>query len=389
MKQIKFFALALVALAMFSCSKEDVGNNPSAPGESAQIKIKLLGDGKDTKAEGIPTDDADKVIADLTVFLFRTDGTLDAKQYFGTVSATTTVTGTTSATDVFVVANTGDITGTINTKEQLLSKIAKLTAAADGTGVATQTTGKVYMSGNSPVGTFAEEGGKQVAKPSVTMHFVGAKVQVSVDVTNAKGTYGTDYEITGAFMLNTAGASKFFPATDGATMIPTETQFAASAATPYFLTGKVKGLETWTNLAVTMGEAPSLITKFANKTAVDAGAHFYVFENDNGTIRPTDKATTILVVEAKWKKAPAAGGGVEEKTMYFPVQFKAGDATGTEPILRGQAYKVAINIKGDFKEGGNGGGGTTDPGEEIKSADVVITITPASWNTKDISKDFN
>lgn len=393
MKKIKFFAVALAALAMFSCSKEDVTDVPSVAGAPAEIKIKLLGDGKDTRAVGTPTDAADAVINNLAVLLFREDGTLDAKKYFNTTD-NITITGTTSAKHVFVVANTGDIItagalGSVSTIKQLKDAITKLTSEGSGAGDATQTNGNVYMSGEGEVTEFSSEGDKQTASVAVTMHFVGAKVEVKVNLDNAKGTYDTDYVIKSAFMLNAAGASKFFAEERRTTLIPDQTQFVGNADMPYFLTGKLQGTETWTNIAKTIGEATSLQTTFTTKADAEAGAHFYVFENDNGTVRPDDPATTILVVEALWKKSPNGTGGFGEKTVYFPVKFTAGDATGTEPITRGNAYKVTVNLKGDFSQGGNGGGGTTDPGDDIKSADVSITVTPADWTTKDISKDFN
>lgn len=380
MKNFRIFTMALAALAMFSCAKENTTTTPDlgAPGEKAAVTIKFSN--PEGKAASRPANTEDAVIADFSVFLFRANGVLDGKFYSSTTPKDNKakITGTTAATSVYVVANMGDITADISTKKALEAKLVKLTTNVDGTGTATQTTGKVWMSGSN---TISFEDGKKETTAGITLTFVGAKLSLTVDysgVTTAdNGVYGKDYKIDGAFVMNAGGVSKLF----GKTMIPTTVEFSGAVSNPYFVSGAVSTGHNpeWTNMAGIYGVTTSLNTSFADVAAVANGAHFYVFEQD-ATVH--GNFATILVVEATWISD-------NSRKIYFPIKFNLGDAGRT--ITRGNAYDVNIKLKGNFKtpgEGGNGGGGTEDPGEDVLGSSVEITIVPAAWTAVPVEKEF-
>lgn len=379
MKQIKFFAMALAAFMMFSCSKEDnvetSGNN--APSEKAAITVKFANaTDANSRATGVPATTADAKIVDYSIFLFRGDGILDSKLYGSGKNITTEskikVTGTTAAKKIYVVANAGDLTPTIGNEAALLAKLVKLVNT--DVNVASQVTGKVYMSGNTD---FAFAQGSNTAQVPVNLTFVGARLSVKV-VTSAKtqGVSGTNFTITKAFVLNAGGVSKLF----GTSLIPTAAELSTN---PYFTMGENPAGKSpaWTNMpaAGKYTVSSSMSTPFATEAAVTAGAHFYVFEQDakaHGVI------PTTLVVEAKW----ISGGN---KIVYFPVKFNTSDMKTV--IVRGKSYEVKVTLNGNFLDpgnGGNGGGGTEDPGEDLIASDVEVAITPATWTAVPLEKTF-
>lgn len=397
MKSIFLSMLAIAALA--SCTKENFNVDPPTPqGDKMLVDITLTS-GEPTKASGVATVAEDKAINNVTVFFLNATDQIVSKQYLNGASLTNdqtdptiktaTVETRSTATQMMVIANIGEdrtgASGTLNvsTKAQLKAVVQSLINTANPP-IPVQVKTDVLMSGEGSVEnmTASQDGTPSTATSAVTLNFISAKISLTkIELgADAKGTYGTDFTFTRAFLLNVQTNSWYFPTANS--YIPTPKAYANGTAWDGSW-GTDPGNTVVTDYAQTFN--------FANmNTAQTDLAHWYVFENDPASVLPADHPTT-LVIEIEWTKvranATAGTQEVKEKKM-FNVIFGPGDKG---VIKAGQAYKVDLTFNGNFlpeDEGGNGGGGTDTPDEPNVNANVGITVTPASWTDTDASKPF-
>ena len=376
MKATKFFAMALAALTLFSCSKENNIENPIPADQKATLKLSLTGKGGQTKATGATTQDV--AVNDLIAFVFRADGSLDALPKYMTAAEITAASGNVEiaiskgAAEVYVVANTGELATSpvkgVTNKASLLTKVGDL---ANGTAT-TQDKDNLWMVGKENVDwTDAELG-----KATVALSFVAAKVEFVVDLTALTNT--TDncgyIDIKDVVLLYAGREAKFFG---------TAAQQATQAK---WYSGDVS----YPNIDVPEDGVNMVQKDFLVQSVTFNGGgamttvnpHFYTFPND-GAAKPT-----ILALRGT-RNEKDEDGDMVEKTYYWPIQFSAADAQST--LEAGKSYTVTIKLKGDTTyqgdgdgspDSGNGGGnsgGTEDPETEIVPADVEVSITPAAW----------
>ena len=370
MKKIKFLAVALAAFTLFSCSNDEIeslGNN--APGEQAVLTINLKGDGDDqaqSRALGRPGA-TEAQINDYLVFLFRDGGALDCPVVTGDLGQqlTTTISATTAAKKVYVVANTGGLDQgpfkDVKTETDLLAATGSLMDDTNNT--STQKDGNLWMSGEGVVNF---NGGTTVSV-AVTLSFVAAKIELIVK-DNRTGNTGPDIRIEDkdVVLLYAGQSGKFF----GADREQQSAFYAGDIS--YFPPSSVPPGIT---LSTALSDNKVATTPFGSNTNEDVYNHFYTFGN-NGATQPT-----ILAI----KSEKTVNNGTPSN-IYYPIHFTMADAGAT--IVPGKYYKVIVTLNGDVSAGQ--GGGTTNPEVPVVTSSVQVTVTPASWGTEiSVNKDFN
>lgn len=363
MKSFKFLTVALAALTMASCSKDDVANDLIQAGSEATLTINLLGEGGSTKAAGPADDAADMVINDFFVYVFRANGTLDAPIFKQTTAAeTATIPATTAASEVYVVANTvgSDVhtaLATVKTKAEL--ELVSTTLMKASNNESNILAAKVLMTGKSAGPIVFTGDNDKTATVAVTLSFPLAKISLIVKDQRENKTGGAISIVDNKVVLLFAGKDITLYGT-------------ANTTQAKFYTGDNSYPEAFaTDVTLSTALATEAGTFVANDVAA-VSHHFYTFAND-GLVQPT-----ILAIQST-KTTP--DGDVK---IYYPVIFNAEDAKQT--IAAGKNYTVTLTLTGDVSGGGDAG--TTDPEEPIISANVVVNITTTPWDVEPINKEF-
>lgn len=416
-KSLLLSMCAIAALASCSQSDDEIPGGTGSDAPEAKVILKLEGSGvqANSRAAGIPgnLDTQNGKVNNLTVFIFNQSGLVITKQYIGTpATGANSISTTTDAKKVAVVANTGDMTtsggafANVASEDALKAVLSDmLTNPDDKTGAVTHTDENLYMSGINDLSAFSDVDGVQKATAIVQLHFLSARIQLTEITFNGKTitdnvyaqandfatTPAADFTITRVYLMNAQRVTHFLPATDGGT------NYITQDLKQY--TGGVEWTTPWTGQApnqfkpnneYTIEAAPDKFTATTNKIS-DIG-HWYTFANDG--VSDITNHPTALVVEVKWRKVKAdatAEPAVPEEvqTMYFATYFGGGDQAELEA---GKAYKVKLALNGNFKptnQGGSGGGGTEDPTKPTVNSSVEVTVTPAEWSlVPDISKEW-
>lgn len=419
-KKILLSMCAIAALA--SCSQNDDVVPAGAGGEEARVVLKLEGDAVDTRADVSATEEGAK-IKDITVFFFNTTGFIvGTPKYIGVAAdIAKPITTTTDASQVVVIANLrGDETTTgkklagVSSIDQLKTKVfSSVTTTTDPTTKHTinQTKDRLYMSGMGKV-TIGSDGLTGTA--TVNLHFISAKINkvaISWKADNTNQNYSTLsvfktdkskwFAIKQVYLMMSQTNSHLLPA--DAVIVPAGTVTWAGAfapatglafagglswgSTPWVPVPTPTPLQTDTYLVKTDLAASSAGNQVAN---VIADNPWYLFENPASSDKPTG-----LVVEVVWRsKDNAEYNSADVLTKYFTIYFgekKAGSSPANQPYLEpGKTYDISLNLNGDFKPGGNGGGGSDDPSKPSVDANITVTVHPAKWTTTaEITKEFN
>lgn len=419
-KSLLLSMCAIAALASCSQSDDEIPGGTGSDAPEAKVILKLEGTGVQatSRAAGIPGDlDAKNgTVSNLTVFIFNQSGLIITKQYIGTpASGANSISTTTDAKKVAVVANTGDMTGiggafaNVASEEALKAVLSDMLVTPDTpSGGVTHKDDNLYMSGISDLSAFAKDGETMKATAIVQLRFLSARIQLT-EITFNGGTvtdnvyaqsndFGTNkdanFTITRVYLMNAQRVTHFLPATAGGA------DYITQDLKQY--TGGVEWAAPWT------GQAPNQF-KPNDEYTIEAGAdkfkpgtagaenkisnigHWYTFANTG--VSDIANHPTALVVEVKWRKAKAASSpevvAEQLQTMYFATYFGGGDQKELEA---GKAYTVKLALNGNFKptnQGGSGGGGTEDPSKPTVNSSVEVTVTPATWElVPDISKEW-
>lgn len=408
--KVKSLLLSMCAIAaLASCSQSDDeipgGTGSDAPEAKVILKLEGTGDRATSRAAGIPAglDAENSKVNDLTVFIFNQSGIVITKQYIGIPApGANSISTTTDAKKVAVVANTGDMTSGSGVFASVSSEAAlkgvlsdMLTDPDTQSAPLTHKDNNLYMSGISDLSPFSNVDGVQKATVTVPLHFLSARIQLKEITFNGKdvqdnkyvqasgfnGDASANFTIARVYLMNVQRMTHFLPATVG------KTDYITQGLKQY--TGGVEWGAPWTdpmpnqfkpNKEYTIEADVDNFTAAANKIS-DIG-HWYTFANDG--VSDIANHPTALVVEVKWRKAPG-----EIKTMYFTTYFGGGDKAELEA---GKTYQVTLALNGNFKpadEGGSGGGGTEDPTKPTINSSVEVTVTAAKWvNGADISKEW-
>ena len=411
---------AIAALASCSQNDDEVPGGSDSNAPEAKVILKLAGSGEqvNSRAAGVPGDlDAKNgTVNDLTVFIFNQTGTVITKKFIGTPSAVgaNSISTTTDAKRVAVVANTGDLTGagglfaSVASEDALKAVVSDmLKAPSNPTGDLTHKDDNLYMSGVNDLGAFSDDGnGSQSASVTVALHFPSVRLSLTKisfnggTVTDNKdvqkdqfaGDADANFTIDRVYLMNVQRTTHFLPATDGGS------DYITQDLKQY--TGGVAWSNPWTGPEPNQfkpNNEYTIETGFATGAGLAANeiskiGHWYTFAN-TGVSALADHPTA-LVVEVRWRKVKAdatANPAIAEEvqTLYFTTYFGAGDQAELEA---GKAYSVALKLNGNFKpssSGGSGGGGTTDPTKPTVNSSVEVTVTPASWAVvPEISKEW-
>ncbi|KKB49805.1 hypothetical protein HMPREF1212_02964 [Parabacteroides sp. HGS0025] len=375
MTKIKFLAVAFAILTIFSCSKEDTTENMTSAGSKASITVKIKGSAESmSKATGDPGDATDVAVNDYIIFLFDAGGKLvGTPKYMNSAADGVVNDANTTASKIYVVANTGVIDGGpfagITDENDLKTRTGKL---IDETGASTQTSDHLWMSGVSLVGPFTpglSSGDPSTASVSVNLAFVAARIDVVVMDKRRNNTPGV-----GSVSIADNSVALLFAGADG--------KFFAESAEKVTQSNFFSGIATATTTGVAQADVLNDTVEQPFATSGEVEYHFYTFgyngDHDfgGGLIRPT-----ILTIASTRTNADGT-----EDLIYYPVHFNASDAGMT--IEPGKKYTVTLTLTGNVNNGG-GSGGTTPPEDLPKSAEITITVNAATWEAKIINKEFN
>lgn len=405
---------AIAALA--SCSQNDEvipdGSESNAPEAKVVIKLAGNGDQPNSRVAGLPTNEAlatsNSTVNNLTVFIFNNVGTIITKSYIASPNAAgaNSVSTTTDATEVAVVANTGDQTGagglfaTVASKSALKAVLANmLEDESNPAGAVTQKDANLYMSGRGALSAFTDNGsGDMTADVTIQLHYLSARIQLSAISFNGKTVadnkyvqaagYDADadanFTITKVYLMNVQRATQVLPTTDDGTDYITQglKEFTGGVAWAAPWTGTAPNkFKANSEYAIEAGTDKFIPGSGAAQNLISDIGHWYTFVNTG--VDDIANHPTALVVEVKWRKVKADPSETpavqkEDQTLYFTTYFGGGDQVALEP---GKVYTVKLALNGNFKptnEGGSGGG-TTDPTKPTVNSSVEVTVLPATW----------
>lgn len=402
--KVKSLFLSMCAIAtMASCSQNDDVAPSGSDAPKAQVILKLEGDGVNTRASETATE-AGADIKNVTVFFFNQTGFIVGKpEFIEAVNIGNPITTTTDAANVVVIANLGDKTndGTFDGIASL-SQLQKLDfSSVDGgaTGATVnQSKDNLYSSGMGEI-TFTDNTGTA----SVQLHFVAAKIKtVKISWNSGQNYAATEAALTGdvtkwftikqVYMMTAQTNSPLIPSntTEGSWggFVPQTYAFAGGVAWgtgPWTWADGSAPKQTDDYLAAASDVKESETTPNQIDNAL-ASKSWYLFENSPASNHPTG-----VVIEVVWRSKDSSTEPTELLTKYFTIYFgETGTGSSTQPLLKaGNTYDMSLSLKGDFKPGGNAGGGGDDPTKPSVDATVTVTVTKAAWTTTaEITKDF-
>lgn len=410
MKVKSLFVSICAIAALASCSKNEEMVTPiGSEAAEAKVFLKLEGDGVVTRVDGSSekTTESGADVKNLTVFFFNETGFIVGEpRYITSAGLVQSIKTTTDAAEVVVIANLGggsvssEFNG-VSSLEQLkkvdFSSITTANPPASGNTV-NQSQDNLYSSGAGKINFTGDTG-----TATVQLHFVAAKVKT------VKITWGTGQNYAANESELTTDKGKWFAikqvymmtAQTNSPLIPsntTDASWGGFVPQAYAFAGGVKwGNAPWAwsdnnNITAPVQTSdylvtpmPDIVTTANEITNVLGDKAWYMFENSPASGHPTG-----LVVEVLWKSKENSTTASDILTKYFTVYFGERSGDGNLPLLKaGNTYDMAIGLKGDFKPGGNAGGGGDDPTKPSVDATVEVTVVPAQWTTTAvISKDF-
>ena len=377
--KVKSLFLSMCAIAaLASCSQSDDVAPTGGDAPEAKVILKLEGDGVNATRAADTEEAATEpgaAIENVTVFFFNPTGFIVGKPQFKAVSDPSkkiTISTTTDAADVVVIANLGDKTqdGTFDGIASLsqLQKLDFSSIATDGAGKVTvnQSKDNLYSSGMGEI-TFNDNEGTA----SVQLHFVAARIKtVKIAWTADQNYAATEAELTAektkwftikkVYMMTAQTNSPLIPATTGTWkgFVPQNYAFAggvAWGAAPWTWTdnniGEPKQTDDYLALAADLVESTSNTNQIDNALASKS---WYLFENSSASSHPTG-----LVIEVLWRSKEQSEKPEDLLTKYFTMYFgESGTSGAAQPLLEaGKTYAMTLSLKGSFKPGGNAGGG--------------------------------
>ncbi len=358
MKIKSLFAVALAATTLLSCSKDNEGNTPvPGAGETASLNISVT---TQTKATGTPPN-TDTTVSGFSVFVTNSSNEIEWKTYT-TGASLNGMSVTTDATDVYIVANSGDLTSAITT-------LADLNAyTADMSGSQNQFTSR-WATGKTatPLAFSANALGDQEANATVNLTFIAARITVTIvdNMTPAYDATAPNLVLTDVAVLNAGQHSKLF----GTSLAVTPAYYLAG------FDGLAAGLGVWpTNFSVSPNYTDGIAAMDFNTKY-----YYYVFEND--AVAAIDFPTIVTLV--------AEFNGDER---YFPVHLApyedwvvTSDPYTSKSIERGKSYDITITLSVDPTQDS----GVVDPTIPDTSADVNISVVVNDWDPVVLEKEFN
>lgn len=371
MKIKSILAVAIAALALVSCNKDNGGNKLDG---KASLTINVVSEG--TRAAGtIPTGDA--TITKYAAFISYSNGSVEMHAE-NSAASLENIAVTTDAQHVYIIANYGNADlSTLTTVTALEGYIADLTTGNHGAQTATRwATGKTDTKLS-----FTENAQNEfVAEATVNLSFVAARITLNI---TASGKMLSDYDpsktdgsliLQNVAVLNVRQESKLF----GASLVYTPAKYLAGIDNDTFAYWPATA--DYTVNAGLYNDAITANTGFGADGKFEMGPfYYYVFENDAVT-RSTFPTIVTIVAEYEGEK------------VYYPVhlapyeQFATGSVS--EGVKRGNSYDINIDLSVDPVKDGDGPGGPDDPTDPKYSGKVTINVSINDWIPVVLSKEF-
>ncbi|MCD7940394.1 MAG: fimbrial protein [Bacteroides intestinalis] len=373
MKKVSFFAmLAAVALmtGTTSCSNDDnVGEDgQSGAGERASLTITI--DNPAMSRAGGTALTGDNAVKNFTVFVVDDKGDIPWKQYVDLSSGganPATLTVSTNAKEVYVIANAGNQTGTHTAKSTLVAVTEMLSSQVG-------TTGARWATGNATIANsdWKTNAGNMEANISIDLQFIAARITVKVDnqMSNYDGTAGTI--LKNVAVLNANTESLLFGSGTPLSLIPGNGMDLQAG----LILNNIANWPTSATAAVAyLADSYDNAGSFPNNTQ---DFYYYVYENNATTAGKFPTIVTVVGVDA------------DGNDVYYPVHLAPyeqwGSGSTSASVQRGKSYDITITLKGDASKG-NGGGGT-DPTIPVTTAELEVTIDIKDWQPVTLTKEF-
>lgn len=386
-KGIIMAAIVASVAGFAGCAKD---GDQAAKGEERKATLSIQLSNPTTRVVGAaPAAGTDNVISNFSIFVLDADGNATWKAF---VDATTSESEegtafdiddiatvpyimevTTSAANVYVIANAGDQTANYST-------LTELNAAQ--VGLPAQYTSRWATGNTTSALTFADVSGVQTASANLTLKYIAARVTVKVvnQMKNYTGT-GATVAINNVALMNARGSSLLF----GSSLIPA----TYSPLTTQYVSGVANTGFTNSTLAASASvDNTNLLNAYSNANVgpvPDQTFHFYVFEAPTAATSAAFPTIVTLIATDN----TAVGGG---DAVYFPVHlapyetWDAGTFAAGAGIVRGNSYDLTITLTGDAAI--SNGGGTDDPTDNVVNAQLNITLSITDWTPLAFSKEF-
>lgn len=381
-------AIIAVAAMLLSCARDKENDNNADP-----IRINLILEGARAETKSVDNNpvDEDNVINDLIVFLVRSDNTFDAGPFYFSAAQLTegnkvpTMTGTTLATSVIVITNTGPLsTGAFRSVANLAGLDAIVAALDKNPNTSSQCVSEnVWMSGNALLSAAEGSGGTATKTATVDLEYLPAKIYVKL--TNDMTNFDSGNVILDGVAIINGGAWTRFTTNNG-NYKPAESQIPSDDA--FFYNGIAVDPDSYTDNPGAGNYVVNSIYEWSPDTffpmtpttpipAVanqDATEGFYVFPAITNN-------HTYLTVYGRYD--PSQGASALTDPNYF-WSFAFGGSDGlTSAVASGEKYVISLSLNGNAN---TGGGGSTDITETFDNASVDITVNTAVWTPHLIDK---
>lgn len=381
MKNHGLLWMSSLAFLFFACSndqdvKEDQGLVKK--GEPAVLSIRLSGETGGTKAVGTPDPADEAKVNDGIIYVFNSSGIVVKKAFFASGEFTGTskskqVETTTEAASVSVLLNAGisDSTSMAGSRYDVVNKsqLEALTqdlALSSGTGVATQVSNNLLMSGVS-AGTISFLGIPKTAEVAVTVSRIVSKITIDWSF-EPNSAFVDKIELVGAVVLNVPLTSKLF----GATL---------TMPTPKYLEGLAADVLSSFPDGGYKPDAADMISNVGLLSVSDFQVprvqpnYFYVFEN--GSV-----SATIVAIVANYNDQGIGNAEGTTYRKYYPVVINNGNGDNqdnSKTIKRNVAYNVKATVKGV---------GVDNPFNPVDPASLTVNITVADWAVVLVGQTF-
>ena len=367
MRNFKYaiMAFAVLAMGLTSCSNDNDDSDAKLSGKKAKLNINITNPAG-TRATGTAPS-TDNTVNNFMVFVIDQTGNIGWQTFVSSGSTLADYAVSTTATDVYIVANAGDLTSkNFTTKNELLAYKEDLS---------TMYTAR-WATGNTGISFSQDASGNYEANATIALKFIAARITVEVENTmnGYDGTTANTVIINDVVLMNVRGESLLF----GSSLIPsaysTDKKFYEGMANP--VTGSFTNYPVAGEFTV---DATNLKDAYTFTSGTNSTYYYYAYENNATTATALPTIVTLV------------GTDTDGDPVYFPVhlasyeQWEAGSGS-VASVTRGNSYNIKIKLTGDATKGN--GGGTTDPTDPVVSSTVNISISINDWTPVALEKEF-
>lgn len=354
----------LTAFVFASCSDNEK-ENPVDGKERALLNISITT--PDTRATTTDLDgatDASKdKIENFKVFILDQNEDIEWMAYSSDGTDLNSITVTTDAKFVIVLANAGNIA---------ISSKAELDAyRADLIGAGSQTAAR-WASGKSTELVFTQSGGEFMATTSVPLTFIAARITLTIE-----NGMSADYDaekVDGSLVLNSVAVLN----ARGTSKLYDPVSLLASPAKYYSGINSKPQFSYWP--AHTVFSEVGIMKDDIAPNDFSTTYYYYVFEND--AITPETFPTIVTLV-----------GTFDGAPVYYPVHLAPYEkwVTGSgsvSSVVPGKSYNIHIKLTVDPTIEGGDADGTDDPTQPVVNAKVNVSVTLTDWVPVKLGKEF-